>query len=179
MFTEKCGSLRLYPKAQVWIAEADRNDVLPIEGSDQLLNGQRRIVRHAECPGKDVGRAPRQHREGRLAAGDSGGHLVQGAVAAKGHHGVEAPAGGILGETSGMAAAVGFHHLDVVVAGQVLVDHHGVAGGHRRGEGVHDQQESHSPLTVPVDPPAIRHVRCAGRHVCGAVRHGGNRPVTM
>ena len=87
--------------------------------------------------------AARQHAERGVGAGDSSGDLVQRAVAPESDDHVDAPAGRVVGEAGGVAAPVGFDHLDVVALGQAAVHDHRVAGGHRRGERVDDEEHTH------------------------------------
>ena len=58
-----------------------------------------------------------QHAERGVGAGHAGGHLVERAVAAVADDDVDAPAGRVLGEAGGVAAAVGLDDLDLVAAG--------------------------------------------------------------
>ncbi len=108
----------------------------------QQLHGRHRIVGHAERAGEHVGAAAGEHAERGVGAGDAGGDLVQRAVAAEPDDDVDASTGGVLGESGGVAAAVGLDDLDVVAAGERSVDDDRVARRHRRRERVDDQQDA-------------------------------------
>jgi electron transfer flavoprotein beta subunit len=123
--------------------QADGADVVRLETRSQQSDGSDRVVRQADGAGEHVGRPAGQYPKCRLRSRQTGGDLVHGTVPAEGDHGVEASAGGILGETDGVSPPVGFHNVDLMMLCERSVDHDPVAGGDRRCEGVDHQQQAH------------------------------------
>ena len=112
-------------------AEPDRLDPSGVETGEQTVDGGHRIIWQADRAGEHVRRPAGQHTERCRGAGDAGGHLVQGAVAAEGDDRVETASGGVLGEADRMPAPVRLDEFHVVGAAQTTVHDDRVAGRHR------------------------------------------------
>jgi electron transfer flavoprotein beta subunit len=140
----------------VRLAEAHALDLVALDGPIKLGEGDHRVVGYAERAHEDVGRPAREHGECGVAPRETGGHLVQGAVAAEGDHGIEPAGSRVLGETGGVTPLVGLDHLHVVVACQVLVDQDGVLGGHRGGERIDDEKNSQGAQVYKRTSPIFR-----------------------
>jgi hypothetical protein len=133
--------------AAVHLAQPDRFGLAGGDPGGELLHRGHGIVGHAEGAGEHVRAATGQYPECGVRAGHARGHLVEGAVATEPDHHVEPPPGGVLGEARGVATTVGLDDFHLVapvaaVGGEGAVHHHGVAGRHRRREGVHHEQDS-------------------------------------
>ena len=126
----------------VCFTQADWGDESTIEARGELSYRGERIIRHAKRASEHIGGTAGENAECRRAPGETRGHLIEGAVTSKGNHGVETAYDRVGGKAGGVTAFAGFHHLNVVVPGQVLVDLHGVTGGHRGGKGVDYEQDS-------------------------------------
>ncbi len=111
-------------------AEPDRGDVVSIKRVNNVLHGFHRIIGHTESAGKHVGRPAGQNSQCGIGAGHTRGHLVEGAIAAVGHHHIDATTSRVFGETSGVTPSVGLHHLHIMVLGQALVHRDGVFRRH-------------------------------------------------
>ena len=129
--------------ATVCLAQADAFNFVAINSGHQLRERNHWVVRNAERAHEYVCGSTGQHGECGVAAGKSGGNFVQRAVATKTHHSVEPTGCRVLGKPSGVAAFVRFHHLHVVVLGEVLMDEHRVAGCDGRRERVDNKENSH------------------------------------
>ena len=97
----------------------------------------------AERAGVDVRGAAREGRERGLGADEPVGRLVQRAVAAEHRDDLDAPPGRAAGEAGRVPAPRRLRHLEVVLRAERLLDHHPLAGRHRRRGRVHDEQDAH------------------------------------
>ena len=158
-------------------AQPDPADRPPRQRVEQHAGGLDRVVGQSDRAGEHVGRPARQGREGAAGPGQPVGRLVERAVSAEHHDHVDARRGRALGEPGGVAPPAGLGQGHVVVGRQRLADDHTAAGRHRRGVGVHQEDDLHSgPQRSGVRTggrDAVGHRRCGYRAVtCAAGRFG-------
>ena len=118
-------------KAAVDSPETDRLDPILLEAGEQTIRCDDWIVRHPNCPRKDIGGPAGKNGESGRCAGEPRGNLVECAVPAKCDDSVETSTSGILGKTNGMPSPICLNDLDLMVPRKQAVDNNGVARIHR------------------------------------------------
>ena len=106
----------------------------------QVLGRVDDVVRDAEHPAEDVGRAARQAGQRRVRADEAVRRLVHGAVAAERHDDVVALGGRLAAEHRRVVARLGVDRLDGVAALERVHDEVLQPVGDRRRVRVHDHE---------------------------------------
>ena len=151
--------------------EADRPKVTSFDAARQQIGSRNGVVRHAERTSKHIGGTAGQDPQGGVAAGNSGGDLVERSVAAVADDHVDTPPRRVVGEPGGMTASVRFHHLDIVPLPQTSVNDHCVACRDRRRKRVDDQQDSQAADgTQELSRGSDRSVACESMNVTVCVK---------
>jgi hypothetical protein len=130
-------------RTTVRTTDADALRRPPGEGREQDVGGIERVVRVAERARVHVRRSPGKGSERGRGVEQAVGRLVERAVAGQDRDDIEPVVGRREREPCRVAAARGFRHLDVVLAGEQLANHHPLARGDRRRGRVDEQQDAH------------------------------------
>ena len=125
-----------HPRVKAEMTTIHRAEADPIDRSLEQRFGQGvgcrdRIVLQADRASEHVGGAARKHPEGRVSARYAGRHLIEGAIATEGDDRVETTPCRVVSEPGGVPATVRLDHLNLVIAAQATVHHHGVSRRHR------------------------------------------------